>query len=735
MKFLKFLIIFFIFLVNTNKSISQQIVIDSTDLEEVVVSANKWEQKLTELPNKVVKVNRSKILFTNPQTSADLLGQTGTVFIQKSQLGGGSPMIRGFATNRVLLVMDGVRMNNAIYRSGNLQNIISIDPLSLQEAEVVFGPGSLIYGSDAIGGVMDFHTLQPRFTTNEKLFTRGTAITRYSTANKEKTIHADINLGWKKWAILSSVSYSQFDDLKMGKFGGQESYLRNKYVERINNADIIVTNPDPRVQKFSGYNQLNILHKIRFKPAKNWDLLYSFNYAGTGEAPRYDRLIQVRNNALRFAEWNYGPMLLRMHILQAVHKNSRMYDELRITTSYQDYEESRISRTRNSNNRITQTEKVDAISFNADANKKIGKSEWYYGIENVYNKVGSFGKTENLVNNIAVPSVSRYPDGSTWNTTGIYSSIKMNFHSKYTLTTGLRYSYNILQASFDKTFIQFPYQDANMKDGAITGNAGLVYRPADSWQLNGNISTGYRMPNVDDIGKLFESVPGNITVPNPELSPEYAWNFEMGMIKNEPNEFRIELTGFHTILTDAIVLRPSTFNGNDSIEFEGSLSRVEKLQNVARATVWGVQAGIEIFFKPGFSWQTQGNWITGKETDDNNNEQVPLRHAPPFYGNSLIRYRNDKWQAEVSVVYNSEISNRNLAPSEKGKRDIYASDKNGLPYSPGWYTLNFKTSFQLNTQITITAGWENITNQRYRPYSSGIVAAGSNLVFSLRAMF
>ena len=128
-------------------------------LGEVIVSVNKWEQKLNELPNKIVKVNRYDILKNNPQTAADLLGQTGTVFIQKSQLGGGSPMIRGFATNRVLLVIDGVRMNNAIYRSGNLQNVISIDALSTETAEVIFGPGSLIYGSDAIGGVMDFHTL------------------------------------------------------------------------------------------------------------------------------------------------------------------------------------------------------------------------------------------------------------------------------------------------------------------------------------------------------------------------------------------------------------------------------------------------------------------------------------------------------------------------------------------------------------------------------------------------
>ena len=184
-------------------------------MDEVVVSVNKWEQKLNEVPNKIVKVSKYDILRNNPQTAADLLGQSGTVFIQKSQLGGGSPMIRGFATNRVLLVVDGVRMNNAIYRSGNLQNVISIDALSTEAAEVIFGPGSLIYGSDAIGGVMDFHTLEPRFAKTKKMITKGSALSRYSTANQEITGHADINLGWEKWSLLTSVTYSRFDDLKI----------------------------------------------------------------------------------------------------------------------------------------------------------------------------------------------------------------------------------------------------------------------------------------------------------------------------------------------------------------------------------------------------------------------------------------------------------------------------------------------------------------------------------------
>lgn len=704
-----------------------------TQLNEVVISANKWQQKINEVPNKVVKINLDIARIQNPQTAADLLGMSGTVFIQKSQLGGGSPMIRGFATNRVLLVTDGVRMNNAIYRSGNLQNIIQVDPLSLENAEVIFGPGSLIYGSDAIGGVMDFHTLEARLSKGGMLV-KGSAVARYSTANKENTVHADVNLGWEKWSLLTSVSYSKFDDLKMGKNGGQDSYLRPEYVERQNNADVIVPNSDKYVQRFSGYDQLNFLQKVRFKPSEQWDLQYSFTYAGTGDAPRYDRLIQYRNGALRFAEWYYGPMLWRMHNLQVTHAGKNgIYDELRITAAYQDYEESRVDRARNNNNRNRQVEQVDAISINLDAVKNIRNNQLFYGIEHVYNKVGSFGERTNISNNTVTPYVSRYPDGSKWSTSAVYGSYKMNLHQKVTLTTGLRYSYNTLDATFDKTFINFPYEDAELRDGALTGNAGLVFRPDESWQLSGNISTGYRMPNVDDIGKLFESVPGNITVPNPDLTPEYAWNFEIGIAKRVTNKFRIELNGFHTILNDAIVRRPSTFNGSDSILFDGTLSRVEKLQNVAKATVWGFQASVEVSLCKGLSLLTNANWISGKETDDVNDEQVPLRHAPPFYGNTALRYRIKNFFVEASAMYNSEIKNEDLAPSEKAKTDIYAKDDKGQPYSPGWYTLNLKASYQLIKNLALSAGWENITDQRYRPYSSGIVAPGSNFIVSLRA--
>ncbi|MBL0304946.1 MAG: TonB-dependent receptor [Chitinophagaceae bacterium] len=444
-------------------------------------------------------------------------------------------------------------------------------------------------------------------------------------------------------------------------------------------------------------------------------------------------MIQYRNGALRFAEWYYGPMLWNMHTLQILHsKKTSIYEDARLTVAYQDYKESRIDRSKANINRNRQVESVDAISANWDATKNTGKGQLFYGLEYVHNKVGSFGERTNISTNVVTPMVSRYPDGSTWSTTGIYGSYKINLHTKVTLTTGLRYSYNTLDATFDTTFIKFPYKNAKLRDGALTGNAGLVFRPAEGWQLNGNISTGYRMPNVDDIGKLFESVPGNISVPNPDLTPEYAWNFEMGIIKTIPNKFRIELNGFYTILKNAIVRRPTTFNGSDSILFNGILSQVEALQNVAKATVSGFQASAEFYFTKSVSLQTHANWISGKETDDINDEQVPLRHAPPFYGSTSIRYRLKKIFVEASAQYNSEIENVKLAPSEQVKTDIYAKDADGKPYSPGWHTVNLKATYQLSKNLLVTTGWENITNQRYRPYSSGIVAAGSNFIISLR---
>ena len=162
-------------------------------LDQVVVSATRWQQATNNVPSKIVSITPKDVAFQNPQTAADLLSLSGKVYIQKSQQGGGSPMIRGFATNRLLYSVDGVRMNSAIFRGGNLQNVINLDPFVMESTEVLFGPGSVIYGSDAIGGVMSFQTLTPQLSLNDKPLITGKALARYSSANKEQTGHFNVN--------------------------------------------------------------------------------------------------------------------------------------------------------------------------------------------------------------------------------------------------------------------------------------------------------------------------------------------------------------------------------------------------------------------------------------------------------------------------------------------------------------------------------------------------------------
>ena len=246
-------------------------------LEEMVVTASRWRQPTNRIPQKVVTIPAREIALVSPQTSADLLGISGNVFIQKSQQGGGSPMIRGFATNRLLYAVDGVRMNTAIFRGGNIQNVISLDPLANESVEVLFGPGSVTYGSDAIGGVMSFQTLAPVYSVNQNPYVAGNALVRTSSANNEFTGHMDVRVGWKKWALVTSISQSDFGDLMQGSHG-PDDYLRNEYVVRQNGQDVVMTNPDPRVQTPSAYSQFNLMQKVGWKPSSTLDFTYAFHF-------------------------------------------------------------------------------------------------------------------------------------------------------------------------------------------------------------------------------------------------------------------------------------------------------------------------------------------------------------------------------------------------------------------------------------------------------------------------
>ncbi len=701
-------------------------------LDNVVVSSSRWEENKSEVPNTIEMITPRDIEFQNPQTTADMLGMSGNVFIQKSQLGGGSPMIRGFATNRLLIVVDGVRMNTAIFRSGNLQNVISLDANALDHTEVIFGPGSVIYGSDAIGGVMNFHTLTPRLSLGDEVMLNVGVMGRFSSADLEKSGHLHFNIGLNNWGFLTSVTYSDFDDLVMGS-NGPDEYLRPTYQTRINGKDTVVVNPDPKKQVPSGYNQVNFLQKILFAPISDWEFEYAFHYSTTSDYPRYDRLLRPRGNTLRSAEWYYGPQKWMMNNLMITNfSGNSIYDLSKLIVAYQNFEESRHDRNLNNDDRTNNTEKVNAFSANLDMIKEINEnSNLFYGVEIVLNKVESTGNSENIVTGEITPGPSRYPDGSTWNSYGAYLTYKNKFSPQYIFQAGLRYNYVTLDATFDTTFYPFPFTKAEERNGALTGNAGLVWHPQSDWQINLNLASGFRSPNIDDIGKVFDSEPGSVVIPNPDIEPEYAYNIELGLTKIFSNLAEFSAVGYYTYLDNALVRRDFALNGMDSIMYNGEMSQVQAIQNAAFATIYGVELGLNLNFLENFNLRSSFSYQKGEEEDDAGNK-VPLRHAAPWFGKTEFIFMMNRLEANLYMVYNGEIKNEDLAPSEQEKDYIYAMDESGNPYQPSWYTLNLKISYQLLDNFELYLGVENITDQRYRPYSSGISAAGRNFIGSLR---
>ena len=705
----------------------------SKELSEVIISANRWKQYSKDVPQKVSIISQAKVALHNPQTAADLLTISGKIFMQKSQQGGGSPMIRGFATNRLLYAVDGIRMNTAIFRGGNIQNVISLDPFATEQTEVVFGPGSVMYGSDAIGGVMSFQTLTPQFSNEVKTAVSGSAATRFSTANNEKTGHFDVSVGWKKWASVTSISSNEFGDLKMGSHGPEE-YLRPFYVQRQNGVDVVVTNEDPLVQKPTAYSQVNFMQKLRFQPNENWDFQYGLHFSETSSYSRYDRHIRYNSLGLpRYGEFYYGPQKWIMNNLNITHQsNSKLFDEMVLRLAHQFFEESRVSRNINNSNREIRTEKVNAYSINVDFSKAISLThKAYYGVEYVFNDVNSSGINQNIVAGTSQSGPSRYPQ-ATWQSMGVFVNNQYLVTDKTSLQAGLRYNKYILKADFDTTFYPFPFTEAHIDNGSLTGSAGIVFRPTDKWVIGSNVATAFRSPNVDDVGKVFDSEAGSVVIPNPNLEAEYAYNVDLNVAKMFGKSVKVDVSTYYTLLDNALVRRDFTLNGASEIVYDGELSQVQAIQNAAKANVYGIQAGVEVKLPTGFRFSTDLNFQKGEEELDNG-DKSPSRHAAPFFGISRVGYANSKLDLELNFQFSDKVAFKDLAEEEKGKKEIYARDQNGNPYSPSWYTLNLKSMYKLTENFTLSAGIENITDQRYRPYSSGIVAPGKNIILAVRA--
>lgn len=706
----------------------------SVNLDEIVLSANRKSEHKIDVPYSIEIIKQKDIEFTNPATSGDLLSNTGQVFVQRSQAGGGSPSLRGFEANKVLLVIDGVRMNNAIYRGGHLQDVMTIDPNMLERTEVVFGPSSTIYGSDALGGVMHFYTKNAQFSTDEKMLVKANAMVRYASAAQEKTSHLDFNLGWKKIASMTNITFSDFGDVRSGSnklTGYTNVWDRNYYQDRINERDTMIKNSDNNVQKGSGYSQVDIMQRFNIKTGQYMVHNLNFQYGASSFLPRYDRLNgDYKSGKFKFAENGYGPQkrLLAAYTLNYDGKTT-ISDNVKVILAYQKIDQDRITRNFQSLNRKTQQEDVTVLSANVDAFKLIKeKHEVRYGLEFTHNDVQSKASFKNISTTIETAADTRYAGGgSTMTTFAAYASHAWEVSKQFVITDGVRYTNTSLSSKFtDTTFFKFPFTTANQKNQALTGNIGFTWKLDNDYKVSILSNTGFRSPNVDDMSKVFESST-YVVVPNPTLKPEYTYNFEMGISKVLQGKYKFDLTGFYTNLTNALVVADFKLDGKDSAMYNGSMTKVKATQNADNAYIYGVSAGVQFDFNERVSFKSVLNYTYGRYISSNLDTVFPLDHIAPLFGQTSLTYKAKGFDGEFFIRYNGKKSLADYSPS--GEDNLQYATVNGMP---AWFTLNIRLGANLTKNLRLNAACENLTDNRYRAFASGINAPGRNFIISLR---
>ncbi len=705
-------------------------------LKEVIISVNKTEESRKTVAQEVKVLTSSDIENSHAQSTADLLSKQG-LQVQMSQLGGGSPTLRGFEASRIGLVIDGVRLNNLIYRAGHLQDIIKTDNNSLDRVEILYGPSSTIYGSDALGGVIHFYTKKPMLAgVDGKPNLKLNVFTRYGSVNNESTSHIDFNYGGKKLASMTSFTYSTFDDLMGGKnqnpFYNGSYGERPYYVEHINGVDSLIKNSDRYLQVGSGYSQYDLVEKLLFQQNEHISHGLNIQYSNSTDVPRYDRLTDPKGTGLNSAEWYYGPQsrLLTAYDLN-IKNEASLFQQIHFGLNYQALEESRHSRGFGSKNRSNRIEKVGVVGANLDLQRSTKNHVIRFGLDAQFNNLKSAANKENIEDGSTVNLDTRYPDGkNNMNNYALYFSHTWTINDQLTLTDGIRGGYSTLHSTLVDTALLFhlPYTEIDQKTPVVSGSIGLIHSPSDDLKLSLLLSTGFRVPNVDDMSKIFGSSPGVVIVPNVDLKPEKTINYELGITKIFNGNSRWENTVYYTTFKDITVVDTFTYNGSDSLMYDGTMSRVYANQNKDNAYVFGFSSNFISKLDDHFMMTLGLSYTYGRVKTDSSDS--PLDHIPPFMARTSFSYTNNKFNADFFVNFSGAklLKNYSLGGEDN---EQYATDM-GMP---AWFTMNLRAGYQIYKGISIQAGVDNIFDIQYRTFASGINAPGRNVFVSLKGIF
>lgn len=643
----------------------------------VVVTAQRRETRQFDAPEAVAVLGPGQLGQDAPRSAPEALVGTAGVWLQKTNHGGGSLFIRGLTGQQTLLLVDGIRLNNATFRAGPNQYLNTIDPQTIEQIEVVRGGGSVQYGSDALGGVANVLTRSPQFAA-DGLRLHGGAYAKYASAGMEKSGRAELGLSGGKAAVLGGLAYRDFGDIRAG---GDLGFLRP-----------------------TGYTQLSGDLKARFRVADRHHLTVAYQLVDQDNVPLFHR-VRLEN----FAYYRFEPQRRQLGYARWEWFSGKDWlRSVQVTGSRQRWQESRESRRNGSPVRTEERDDVDTRGVTVVVRSE-PTAAWTLtsGLEYYHDRVGSARRDVHETTAAVTNKRGLYPDGATAASLALYSlhTVQLN---RFTLAAGGRFN------AFRVTVTEDVLGKSSIRPSALVGNASAVYALGPNHRVVALANTAFRAPNVDDLGTLG-LVDFRYEVPNGNLKPEKSANLELGW-KTKTDRFAGALAVYRNHLTDLIT---RVRQENDSIDGYA----VYLKENTAKAYVQGVEADAE--------WQlTRDLAASGNLTytyGQNQTNDEPFRRIPPLNGRLGLRYQpgSGPW---AKLEWISAARQDRLA---QGDQDDNRIAKGG---TPGWNVVNLRAGYRASGW-TLGAELHNLFNEAYRTHGSGVDGYGRSLWLSARGWF
>lgn len=642
----------------------------------VIVTAKRIESRQFDAPEAISVMTQKQLLQNSPRSTPEALMGLPGVWIQKTNHGGGSPFIRGLTGQQTLIMIDGIRFNNATFRSGPNQYFNTIDPQSIDQIEVLRGSGSVQYGSDALGGVVHVLTKNPEFNSAGSHFT-GNAFLKYMSAGMEKSARAELEFGSASFAVLGGIAMRDFGDILAGGNVGR--------------------------LKPTGYSQLSGDIKAKAKVGSNYLFTAAYQNLRQEDVPVFHK-IQLENYALN----HFEPQSRQLGYLQAeAFYAHRLFRHVKLTTTLAQSVEGRISQKNNATVLTREKDQVNTRGIILTVNSA-PHTNWaaVSGLEYYFDKVYSAREDTDSEKNTTVSKRGLYPDGATASNMALFSLHTFSF-GKLNLSAGGRLN------GFRITVSENTLGKSVINPTAVVGNLATSYAFHPRHKLIASVNTGFRAPNIDDLGTLG-IVDFRYEVPNSNLEPEKSFNMELGL-KSSTSTFAGSLALFRNNLTNIISRIRS---GSDSVQGYA----VYLKENVAEAYIQGIEAEAEMKLVQHVVAYGSFIYTYGQNKTDNE----PFRRIPPLNGRLGVSYQHRQLYTRLEYLFAGK-------QTRLAKGDI---DDNRIPAggTPGWSLLNLNTGYQFKW-LAFQAELHNIFNEAYRTHGSGVEGYGRSLWISARVQF